>query len=224
MRGTLPETGARGAEPRCLTVKMSTPLPPSCFTAADTPTRYRLEANARQELRQGSYRPRHGFHLRRYRQEGRRLTSLRDAPVDRGVDPAQPRRHLPLHRRRGGEHEPGPRAPPLRYQLPATTPSAGQDLGADMAVCGCPNSAGSGGARGDRAVGLSGAGSDGLAEAARHSRGAKVKAEPQGHTQTGRQFDRRPMRGSVVADVSSKPEISHSAIAKLDRVLVNCTG
>ena len=85
----------------------------------------RLEANAEQELPVGSYRPRDGLHLRRHRQEGRRITPGRNATAGRGGS-AQRGSHLPLHRRGGGEHEPHPCPPPLRDQLPGLPAATGR--------------------------------------------------------------------------------------------------
>ena len=69
----------------------------------------------RQELR-GQLRPRHGLHLRRQRQEGRRIFTRRHATAHR-LRPPQPRSYLPLHRRRRDQHQPHARPPPLRDQL-----------------------------------------------------------------------------------------------------------
>ncbi len=68
------------------------------------------------------------------RTEGRRLAAGRDAAAHQGQS-AQPGGDLPLHRRRRSEHQPDPRAPPLRHQLPRLPVAPGGDRGV-MGGCG----------------------------------------------------------------------------------------
>ena len=80
-----------------------------------------------QELSIGSIRPRHGLHLRRHRQEGRREPDLADARAD-SEGSAQRRAHLSVHRRRRGQRQPDARTPSLRDQLRADVGGGGAAL------------------------------------------------------------------------------------------------
>ena len=80
----------------------------------------RLEANAGKSF-VGSYVLGMGFTFDDTDKKGVASPARRDAPADRG-GPAQPRSHLPLHRRRGDQHKPDPRPPPIRHQLPRPPP------------------------------------------------------------------------------------------------------
>ena len=118
------EAAKSGTDPRragfpeagCSTGRRSTPSPHSCSTGAATPTRYgcrRTPARASSEAIVLGM----GFTFDDTDRKGVASPLAEMKRLDRG-GPAQPRGHLPLHRRGGGEHEPDARASPLRDQLP----------------------------------------------------------------------------------------------------------
>ena len=89
------------------------------------PRRSGAAGGERREELPGQHRAGHGVHVRRYGHEGRRHAARRNAGADRG-ESAERRRDLSLHRRRGGEHEPDARAPPVRDQLPGLAVAEGR--------------------------------------------------------------------------------------------------
>ena len=77
----------------------------------------RLAANAGKSFQSAAYVLGMGFTFDDTEPKGGTCILYRRNAAARRIRPAQPRSHLPLHRRRGGKHQPHALPPPLRDQL-----------------------------------------------------------------------------------------------------------